>query len=244
MTNIKEIEIKSICDLIQVQKNDANKSWFRGHSNRQWTLLPSAYRKHPLLESQTLNHFRLKAPTLHSSCPNITEYSKWLSLMQHYGLPTRLLDWTESPLIALFFALEESDKKNDLAIWSLNPGKLNQSMTDKEYINFLESKDINDSLAQEAFQYETNKFEQILAVTPTYTNDRLDRQHSQFTIHGTIKPLDEFDDAHKYLRKYIIKMNDINNLKNELSILDIRRSKLFPDLQNLSKELSQIVIIE
>ncbi|MCF6310174.1 MAG: FRG domain-containing protein [Sulfurimonas sp.] len=243
---MKEIKIQSVIDLIEDIKKNDSKLWFRGQineNNKEWDLLPSAYRNDPLLESETLNHFRLKSPAMYKNCPSTKEYSKWLSLMQHFGLPTRLLDWTESPLVALFFALDGTNKQQNATIWALEPGKLNQSMHGENIIDFLDSERINDTLAQEAFERVDNKYQHILAVTLTYNNDRLDRQHSQFTIHGTTKPLNEFENAYEYLTKYIINVKHIDNLKNELSILDIRRSKLFPDLQNLSKELSEIVII-
>ena len=45
-------------------------------------------------------------------------------MMQHYGAPTRLLDWTESPLLALYFALKQNYGYYDAAIWMLNPSAL------------------------------------------------------------------------------------------------------------------------
>lgn len=53
---------------------------------------------------------------------------EWLFLMQHHRAPTRLLDWTESPLAALFFAVDSDSRNNkyDGAVWCLSPTRLNR----------------------------------------------------------------------------------------------------------------------
>lgn len=243
MSYMEEINISSILDLVNDLKKTSSHFWFRGQSNKNWDLIPSAYRSDSILESQRLNHFRLKAPAFYNKCPNTKEYSKWLSLMQHYGLPTRLLDWTESPLVALFFALKMDDELNTPIIWALDAGKLNSEMgIDMGQILFLENEEINNKLSKESFESKENTFKQILAVTPVYEHNRLDIQHSQFTIHGTTEPLNKLENAHKFLRKYIIDDSCVDELKNELAILDIRRSKIFPDLDNLSKELRELIV--
>src|SRR5262245_49355448 len=80
--------------------------WFRGHGNVAHTLLPSIARHANGLarEEMLLKRFKQNAfPFTHR--PPQEEWD-WLFLMQHFGVPTRLLDWTESPLVGLYFAVE------------------------------------------------------------------------------------------------------------------------------------------
>jgi len=109
--------------------------WYRGHADLSWELIPKVHRRpynseeelfHK--ERQITNDFQMRASVFQMPKPKPNEYASWLTLMQHYGLPTRLLDWTRSPLVALFFAVyEESAWNKDACIWMLNPGKLNLS---------------------------------------------------------------------------------------------------------------------
>jgi hypothetical protein len=77
-------------------------------------------------ERALIGHFQVRAPTrAHTRMPEPDDYFGWLFLAQHYGLPTRLLDWTENPLVALYFAVENPEEKTDGCIWALWPARLN-----------------------------------------------------------------------------------------------------------------------
>ena len=84
-------------------------------------------------EATLLEKFRASAPTYLERLP-ATDW-EWLFLMQHYGLRTRLLDWTESSLIALYFAIRDNSGDVDAAVWAMNPWWLNRQ-TFGEYALF------------------------------------------------------------------------------------------------------------
>src|SRR5687767_3969320 len=82
--------------------------WYRGHADASWQLVPSVFRRRDSSDAEPvlIEHFVRAAPIRYAHCPAKNDRAAWLQLMQHYRLPTRLLDWTQSPLVALFFAVE------------------------------------------------------------------------------------------------------------------------------------------
>ena len=68
--------------------------WYRGHADATWSLVPSVHRSYDSTGEQSLTaRSMLSAPTRHARCAEMKDVAGWLCLMQHYGLPTRLLDW-------------------------------------------------------------------------------------------------------------------------------------------------------
>ena len=110
---MKEIQINSIdCMIRQIKKikdmYGNQPIWFRGQRESKWGLVPSIQRDE-LSKNETYitNDFYIHVNQIEPHAPNKTNYAAWMSLMQHYGLPTRILDWSSSPIIATYFALEK-----------------------------------------------------------------------------------------------------------------------------------------
>jgi hypothetical protein len=103
---------------------------FRGQRDSTWALETSlervvATRNGPAVENYMLQEFKRRAFHYLTAerIPNDEHKMEWLALLQHHGAPTRLLDWTRSPYVAAFFALEATDpgdKDNHCAIWVIN----------------------------------------------------------------------------------------------------------------------------
>ena len=112
-----------------------SRPWWRGQSDYSWGLIPSLHRKgFKSKESNINNRFRMMAKPRHANCPTSNDVFSRLFLMQHYRLPTRLLDWSESPLVALYFATEaDSNDYTDAAIWVYLPLWISNNWRERQY---------------------------------------------------------------------------------------------------------------
>ena len=183
----------------------------------------------------------MKAKARYTNCPNREDLFSWLFLMQHYRLPTRLLDWTESPLVALFFAVEneKADDKNAV-IWALQPSILNSTQVKEKKILLSGSIDAK-PIVSEAFNITShNPNRRIVAVNPEQADIRQLIQQSEFTVHGSPMPMENLNESDMFLGKILIPSNAKVAFRQLLTIFGISRSYLFPDLENLSAELASL----
>ena len=201
-----------------IKKSPLMPFWFRGQSNFEWELVPGVFRKdlsndYLYDEYNMLMELRILYPDEFNKCSTTLE---WLVLVQHYGLPTRILDWTESILIALYFASQDEQVDGRLAV--LKPDQLNShsSMSRQRFILMADDPDTilraDQSVAPiynllwarftKRFEgdYFSKLFEKIgedrikeiinlpIAVYPPRNNPRVTMQSGTFTLHGGSVP--------------------------------------------------------
>jgi hypothetical protein len=208
-------------------------------------LLPSVFRPENAhnTEFNMLNRFRLGAGVRHSRLPNQDNLAGWLALAQHYGLPTRLLDWTFSLPTALHFAVDGSDVHDtkDGVLYLLHPFRLNELQLGQPILKLMDDPACANSIA-DAFNVPTKQStatasRKILAVHPYHEDLRHIVQQTLFTVHAPGLALDELAEATKVLVKFVIPAKAKARLRDQLRLLGISRSTLFPDLASLAADL-------
>jgi hypothetical protein len=215
--------------------------WFRGHRDAQWSVTPSIKRGYDSGDERNFTHrFRSRAGIRHQRLPEYNRLASWLALMQHYGLPTRLLDWSRSPLVALFFALENawrgSNQNADACVWVLEPHGLNESQGIEPVTAALDAKMYEKHILP-AFYHQSEEPNTIAAAMASETDQRMFVQQGCFTIHSGNTSLDEAELPSGVLTKLVIPSHAVRELSFGIEILGFRRGDLFPDLENLSNEL-------
>jgi hypothetical protein len=212
--------------------------WWRGQPRSTWDLVPGAHREGgaPGTEQQLAARFKREAKLRHPMTPADGDLAGWLFLAQHFGLPTRLLDWTESPLVALFFAIR-SDIEHDGVVCALHPFRLNQDqLGEGSLLNPVDPR--AQKLIARAFNVEVAESPVIASVYPDQHDHRLLMQLATFTLHGLTTPLNDLPRAGEYLVRFTVPSTAKRPLAGSLDALGIRLANLFPDLQNLATQLS------
>lgn len=248
-------EIESAKTKLGLKKNE--EIFFRGHTKKDHTLLPGLFRnidkgvsKKDLWDNEAdmFYEFRARAKEVHSG--NLTDWDI-LFYMQHHGVKTRLLDWSESFGVALYFALLNHDRNTSTpTIWMMNPYKLNEvyhrlrDMYAPENLDLDGKKERKKSYAEYLIQEEPEDmiwWKQPIAIYPIRRVDRLTTQGGYFTIHGTDpRPIESIiPETENIWKKIELPASAIESALLFLDQAGITHYTMFPDLDGLSNYLNK-----
>ena len=197
---IKVVNISDSEHLIRSINQLPNNYIYRGHADSSWKLESTLERTigdnwsselASKFEDHYLKLFRSKYHIYNGNEHEPKSKLAWLSVMQHYGAPTRLVDFTESPYVALFFALEAYNPllKNDLAIYAIDYNLImdkSLGYISRRDSNFKKTRHEIIGQQDELFDDVVDRFsyEVVWITEPLELNARIDRQSGTFLISG------------------------------------------------------------
>ena len=267
--------VKSLTEYIEVIEkigsNGGKEKWYRGQSKCEYRLSPSALRNVYAIEDQRGN--KLETPQRDDVCSGsnnlvaylpvdtmVDEFSKkaadcleynaktnveWECIAQHYGIPTRLLDWTTNALNALFFAVgdcpmgktEEDDIRNFIdsngfesgggAVFVIDPLEINKMTVPIK--NFDKNPIILDAIEDaEIIDYCLRNIIPPVCFSGFNKEKRISRQAGKFTTTGTLVwPMDYYSELQKRITKIFIPYTVYELLQHQLSVLGITHDTIY-----------------
>lgn len=259
---IKIVELNSIGELIDFpfvegikdKKNFRRMNYtFRGQNNEKYSLISglrrTSQKEFNYLERRLLNNFKKYGQIIEDKvCNSIWEN---MIIAQHYGIPTRCLDFSLSPIVALHFALVGNSYGENAAIWAINHGEIHRNLLPKRYKKILSIheatsftvdmlEELNISIADYNQDMESKSF---IFLEPPSIDDRIVNQFSHLAI--IPDPLDPLDDFlagisfEKIVYKFIIPYDKIELFRRQLDYMNITERTLFPGLDGLAGYLKR-----
>lgn len=214
--------------------------WFRGHPQLTHSLAPSALRYAEQEKRDTA--LRLVADMKRfldmklGRPPAPDDDLGWIQVAQHYGLPTRLLDWTQNAAVALFFSCSK-DIDSDGLVVILNPIELNQSADPRSPRVFNMERDariIRPYLKLDGRIRPSGK--RTIAINPTWNTERIALQQGVFTLHGSRTFALDRAQASSLLYVPILREHK-SALLNELERVGIGEMFIFPEPEHVCSHL-------
>ena len=229
------VRVKTLQDLLEhVEKccGTRDNILFRGQQ-QDWALVPKLarinMRNHGRYDAEVkmFKEFKRRAGALILEKPNTD--IEWLAVAQHHGMATRLLDWSTSPLVALWFAVcippakDETGKVLDGVLWMLEPD-------DADYLTTTSKKNVFEIGRTSVFE-------------PSHLIPRIAAQNGCFTVHGFVEngsrfvPMQRLPRLEVKLTKFIISGDSFAGLRSSLDRCGINAASLFPDIDGISRDI-------
>lgn len=243
-------------------REHARSGWlYRGHRCIDWKLESSLERycerqkieadKRSEVEQLLVREFKRAYHELGAHMPSELAYMEWLSLMQHHGAPTRVIDFTYSVYVAAYFALEKA--RGDCAVWALNAqwaveqsatalGVAGKNGADQIGVRWQGSSD--EQVFDQIF-ISTPRVQLACPLNPFLLNDRLRAQRGAFVVPGDVttsfvanlQALPGHDDSANVVC-LVLPAHDRKEALRDLFHMNVTRASLFPGLDGYAQMLS------
>lgn len=237
-------ELRFALETLGKSNSDKNKLYYRGQAYSNWFLNPSIARTKKLLSNENDLFHKILALKPNDFKNDKTDYERLIT-MQHYGLPTRLLDVTRNPLIALYFACSNLERKmEDGLVYIFEENKknvfLNPDDPRVENLTNIVKSELNMITIEKKEYLNDNHFIRGIA-----KNKRIDNQSGDFIFVGIDK---EDSDPKKHLKanknveelvsKYLILDYDVKKLLlDDLEVMNIHAGSVYPELNGMTNYL-------
>src|ERR1035437_301956 len=205
---------------------------------------PDAFERELLLRFQRRAHHYIPNP------PDDEQVLDWLALMQHHGVPTRLMDWTFSPYVALYFAFENGLPGTDCAVWAIDTNWLSDKareklLTDPRFPMDPHDRAFNEYLSRNLFNAGNPNV--VVVADPIRMNERVATQQGRFlcdlskvgafTITLQRMLAMRMPPASPVIWKFVIKTAERVRFVRELNRMNINGASLFPGLDGFARSL-------
>ena len=242
---------------------------YRGHGDYRYTILPGIFRykngpdgteSYSLFEHNILQDFISETCRYEPKVPE-NDIVAWLEIAQHFGVPTRLLDFTENPLVALYFACSDASEAN-ATVFLINEPEYNrkffniswavQATESNNYVN----KIISDEIIEQNFSQHVGLNQYIQwpwIYKPHYREERMNMQQSVFMLWGADRrPLECFMMPNDYISdenvqnstcgiigKIQIKHEDKEKILKQLALCGINEKYIYPGIDGIGRYINK-----
>jgi hypothetical protein len=236
--------VAQLMDVLTSVTADGREVWYRGHRDRSWRLEASVFRTRPHREAEKAMLARFRQEAAAAGLPYAFDEWGWMTFAQHHALPTRLLDWSQSPLVALYFACEglpsdSSEIDTDGELFLIHPNDLNDEAGDAggghPLLLTCDDPSLNDYLPGRDGQ---NRRKPIAVIAPLLF-DRIRFQTGMFTVSQVPSVTGEQEPLRKArsLQSFIIPSGKKRLIKEQLTALAFNEASIYRDLDRIATRI-------